>query len=56
MTHTPAPVPFVFWGPGFEANGARSFSETSARETGLFIERGHELLEMLVFSFHYELH
>jgi 2,3-bisphosphoglycerate-independent phosphoglycerate mutase len=38
MTHTPDPVPFVFWGPGFEGNGASSFSETSARETGLFIE------------------
>ncbi|MBT9159690.1 MAG: hypothetical protein DDT27_00570 [Dehalococcoidia bacterium] len=48
MTHTPDPVPFVFWGPGFAANGARSFSETSAGETGLFIERGHELVGMLV--------
>ncbi|MCL0093879.1 cofactor-independent phosphoglycerate mutase [Dehalococcoidia bacterium] len=55
MTHTPDPVPFVFWGPGFESNGARSFSESSAAETGLFIERGHELAEKLIFSFHHEL-
>jgi 2,3-bisphosphoglycerate-independent phosphoglycerate mutase len=48
MTHTPDPVPFVFWGSGLEGNGACSFSEASAAETGLFIERGHDLVEMLV--------
>jgi len=55
MTHTPDMVPFVFWGPGFKGNGARAFSETSAGETGLFIERGHDLLEKLISSFHHEL-
>lgn len=46
-THTPDPVPFLLWGPGFESNGAKSFSEKSAKRTGLSIEKAHELMGML---------
>ena len=47
-THTSEAVPFVIWGSGFESNGAQSYSESSAVATGLLIERGHELVEMMV--------
>ncbi|MDD5093429.1 MAG: cofactor-independent phosphoglycerate mutase [Dehalococcoidia bacterium] len=46
-THVPDPVPFVLWGPGFESNGAKSYSENIARSNGLFIEKAHELMGML---------
>jgi 2,3-bisphosphoglycerate-independent phosphoglycerate mutase len=46
-THVGDPVPFVLWGPGFEGNGAESFSESSAKSTGLFIEHGHDLIGMM---------
>ncbi len=46
-THVREPVPFVLWGPGFEGNGAQSFSENSGKATGLFIEHGHDLIGMM---------
>ena len=46
-THVPDPVPFVLWGPGFENNGAESFTENSAKSTGLFVEHGHDLVSMM---------
>ncbi len=50
-THVREPVPFVLWGPGLESNGAESFSEISASRTGLFVEHGHALMEMLVKNY-----
>jgi 2,3-bisphosphoglycerate-independent phosphoglycerate mutase len=47
-THVAEPVPFVMWGPGFTANGARTFSETEARATGLAVAPGHLLLGRLL--------
>jgi len=46
-THVPDPVPFVLWGPGFDSNGAESFSEQSGKETNLYIEHGYNLIDML---------
>ena len=48
-THTPDPVPFLFWQPGCdptgcEDSGLTAFSEAQARSAGLVIEAGHELL------------
>ena len=47
-THTPDPVPFLLWGPGFTANGAGRFTEAEAKNTGLFIEEGYKILGRLV--------
>jgi 2,3-bisphosphoglycerate-independent phosphoglycerate mutase len=44
-THNHDPVPFVVFGPGMTGHGGECFSEKSAEKTGLFIERGHELME-----------
>ena len=46
-THTADPVPFLFWGPGFGANGAGRFTEVEARNTGFFIDEGYKIMSRL---------
>jgi len=46
-THSPEPVPFLLWGPGFEANGAKRFTEVEAAKTGLFIDPGYNIMGRL---------
>lgn len=43
-THVAEPVPFVLWGPQFQANGASDFSEKTARATGLVVTPGWTLM------------
>jgi 2,3-bisphosphoglycerate-independent phosphoglycerate mutase len=43
-THTAEPVPFLACGRGIPASGRDRYDEATAAETGLFVERGHELL------------
>jgi len=47
-THSEEPVPFVLWGAGFTANGARRFTEAEAKGTGLFLEPGYKIMGRLV--------
>jgi 2,3-bisphosphoglycerate-independent phosphoglycerate mutase len=47
-THVAEPVPFLLWGQGFAANGARRFTEAEAKRTGLFIENGYNIVNTLV--------
>jgi len=47
-THTADPVPFMLWGTGFKANGARRFTEAEAQGTGVFVEEGYNIMGMLV--------
>ena len=44
MTHVAEPVPFLLWGPGFAAKGARAFTEAEASSTGLAVVPGHLLM------------
>jgi len=46
-THVPDPVPFMLWGPGFAANGAKRFTEVEAKSTGLFIDPGYNIMGRL---------
>ena len=48
LTHSPDPVPFLLWGPGFTANGASRFTEAEAAKTGLFIDPGYNIMGRLV--------
>jgi 2,3-bisphosphoglycerate-independent phosphoglycerate mutase len=48
QTHTPEPVPFLLWGPGFEANGAKRFTEAEANNTGVLIDDGHAIMGRLI--------
>jgi 2,3-bisphosphoglycerate-independent phosphoglycerate mutase len=47
QTHTDEPVPFMLWGSGFAANGAKRFTETEAKSTGVFIEDGYNIMAQL---------
>ena len=47
-THSPEPVPFLLWGPGFGGNGAGCFSEAEAKKTGFFVEDGYTIMGRLV--------
>jgi 2,3-bisphosphoglycerate-independent phosphoglycerate mutase len=43
-THSPEPVPFLMWGKGFVANGAKNFTEAAAKSTGVFIADGYKIM------------
>ena len=46
-THSSQPVPFALYGAGVERNGVKSYDERAASRAGLFIEKGHEIIELL---------
>jgi 2,3-bisphosphoglycerate-independent phosphoglycerate mutase len=48
QTHTDEPVPFVLWGQGFMANGAKRFTEAEAKKTGVFIAEGYNIMSRLI--------
>jgi 2,3-bisphosphoglycerate-independent phosphoglycerate mutase len=47
QTHIDEPVPFMLWGSGFASNGAKNFTETEAKSTGIFIEDGYNIMTEL---------
>lgn len=48
-THTDAPVPFILFDGGEAENGSTAgYDEDSARASGLVIEEGHRLMELLL--------
>jgi 2,3-bisphosphoglycerate-independent phosphoglycerate mutase len=47
-THTADPVPFLIWGKGVKANGAKRFTELEAGKTGVFIDEGYKIMGRLV--------
>ncbi len=50
-THTPDPVPFLIWGKGVKANGAKRFTEAEAKSTGVFIGEGYRIMGRLLGGF-----
>jgi len=50
-THSPEPVPFLLWGQGVTANGAKRFTEAEAMGTGVFVEEGYNMMRRLVGEF-----
>ena len=44
-THTNAPVPFLIYNSTKAVKGVERFDEEHAKETGIFVEKGHTLLE-----------
>jgi len=49
MTHTAAPVPFIIYGGETEEKpGVAGYDEDSAKSTGLHVEEGFRLMEMLM--------
>jgi 2,3-bisphosphoglycerate-independent phosphoglycerate mutase len=47
-THSAEPVPFVVWGAGIASNGAESFDESAAEKTGLYLDPGRQVMDVLL--------
>jgi 2,3-bisphosphoglycerate-independent phosphoglycerate mutase len=47
-THVGEPVPFVLAGPGVPANGALRFDEAAATATGLLLDPGRRVMDLLL--------
>jgi 2,3-bisphosphoglycerate-independent phosphoglycerate mutase len=47
-THVGDPVPFVLWGAKFRASGAKRFTEAAAKDTGVFVEEGYNIMRRLM--------
>jgi 2,3-bisphosphoglycerate-independent phosphoglycerate mutase len=47
-THTPEPVPFLLWGPGFKSNSAKRLTEVEAASSGFFIQAGYDIMNKLI--------
>lgn len=47
-THVGEPVPFVLWGPGIGHNGATAYSEMEAEATGLVVDPGRSVIDLLL--------
>ena len=47
-THIGEAVPFVLWGPGIPANGASSYDEAQAESTGLRLDPGRGVMDLLL--------
>jgi 2,3-bisphosphoglycerate-independent phosphoglycerate mutase len=48
QTHVADPVPFTLWGSGFKASGAKRFTEAEAKDTGVFVEEGYNIIHRLM--------
>jgi 2,3-bisphosphoglycerate-independent phosphoglycerate mutase len=48
QTHVADSVPFMLWGSGFVASGAKRFTETEAKGTGFFVEEGYNIMGRLL--------
>ena len=42
--HTSDPVPFLLWGEGLKANGAKRFTEAEAKKSGLMVGQGCKIM------------
>ena len=47
-THTSKPVPFLLCGTGIDPIGVDKMGESHARSTGILIDKGHRLMEILL--------
>jgi 2,3-bisphosphoglycerate-independent phosphoglycerate mutase len=47
-THVAEPVPFLMWGPGFEADAAQRFTEDEAKKTEKLIHKGHDVMRCFI--------
>ncbi len=47
-THTNDPVPFLMYKKSGHVNGVDSFTENEASKTGIFIEKGFEIMDMFI--------
>ncbi|MBR6510053.1 MAG: cofactor-independent phosphoglycerate mutase [Clostridia bacterium] len=48
MTHSAEPVPYLLYDNRIEKAGAESFTEKSAKASGIFVEHGPDIMEKLI--------
>lgn len=48
MTHTSDPVPFIIYDGKHRTGGGKAYDEENAKASGLLVEPGHTLMEMLL--------
>lgn len=48
MTHSAEPVPYLIYDSRVEKSGVKGFCERSAESTGIFVERGPDIMEKLL--------
>jgi len=48
QTHAAEPVPFLMWGPGLTTNNGRRFTETEAKNTGISIANGYNIINEFI--------
>ena len=46
-THTGSPVPFILFGKDVKPNDINTYTEASAGRSAVFVEKGHELIDLL---------
>ncbi len=51
-THSSEPVPFMIYDSKLKENGVEAFTENNASKTGVFIERGPDVMDMLLQKQH----
>ena len=47
MTHCSDPVPYLLYNSKKQVEGVKSYDEEQASSTGVFVEKGHKLIEKL---------
>ena len=50
QTHTSDPVPYVMWSKGIAHNGAKRFTESEAKSTGIFWADGYNVMDKFLRS------
>ena len=48
QSHVADAVPFVLSGSGFKSNGAKRFTEAEAKDTGVFVKEGYNIMRRLM--------
>ena len=46
-THTDSPVPFILFGKDIKPNDIKIYTEAAGGRSAVFIEKGHELIDLL---------
>jgi len=44
-THVSDPVPYIIYDSANEKSGGETYTEKNAKKTGIYIDKGHELMK-----------
>jgi len=49
-THTDEPVPYILWGKGIKASGAKRYTEDEATKSGIYEKNGYNMIKKLLMK------